>query len=263
MNHPQIKALEVALAPYRQRLLNHPVYQQLNQLDDVRILMQEHVFAVWDFMSLLKHLQMGLTCAKTPWIPSGAPSTRRLINEIVFEEESDVDWNGKAASHFEMYLAAMHHVGANAQNIESLLDEINAGQGVSEAIEENPCQDSTKAFVRNTFGIIAEDKLHLSAAAFTFGREDLIPGMFRAIVKDLSQKHQGQLDPFVYYLERHIELDEEHHTPLAIQMLVELCEEDEQKWEEAIAVCKTCMEARIQLWDGISSRIEQEQMSLA
>ena len=45
------------------------------------------------------------------------------------------------------------------------------------------------------------------AAAFTFGREDLLPDVFGQIVEQLDADDYRQLTPFRYYLNRHIELD--------------------------------------------------------
>ncbi|NBP59428.1 DUF3050 domain-containing protein, partial [bacterium] len=72
-------------------ILKHSLYGSLNGLDDLRAFSQVHVFAVWDFMSLLKSLQRQLTGIDIPWTPVGSASTRYLINEIVTGEESDVD----------------------------------------------------------------------------------------------------------------------------------------------------------------------------
>ena len=97
--------------PLRNKLLNHPLYASMQSLDQLRVFMEHHVYAVWDFMSLLKSLQCDLTCTDIPWGPKGSPQTRYLINEIVLGEESDVDEQGNRISHFELYLKAMKQAG--------------------------------------------------------------------------------------------------------------------------------------------------------
>src|SRR5688572_8407941 len=96
-----IENLQTSLLPLRQRLADHDVYQRIETMEKLRLFMEHHVFAVWDFMSLLKALQRRLTCVTVPWLPEGAGLSRRLINEIVLEEESDSDTNGGYTSHFE------------------------------------------------------------------------------------------------------------------------------------------------------------------
>ena len=249
----RIDALQAALQEHRQRLLKHNVYQSLETLDDLKAFMQHHVFAVWDFMSLLKGLQRDLTCVTLPWVPKGSPSTRRLINEIVLEEETDVDQEGNPVSHFELYLRAMQECGADTAQIDACLDAVANGKTVDAALDLVGADVSVKCFVRNTFSIINSGKTHAIAAAFTFGREDLIPDMFRHLIADLNARFPGKLDTFIYYLDRHVQLDEEVHTPLALQMVSELCGDDEEKWQEALEVSKACIEQRIRLWDGIRS----------
>ncbi|MDX5438369.1 MAG: DUF3050 domain-containing protein, partial [Pontibacter sp.] len=123
----RIEALQQALQEHRQQLLKHNVYQSLETLEDLRLFMEHHVFAVWDFMSLLKALQRDLTSVSLPWMPTGNPTTRRLINEIVLEEETDVDPQGNPVSHFELYLQAMAEAGADKNQIGQLLQSITEG----------------------------------------------------------------------------------------------------------------------------------------
>jgi len=64
--------------PLRQEIINHKVYGVINNTDSLKIFMQYHVFAVWDFMSLLKSLQNNLTCNSIPWFPVCSADTRFL-----------------------------------------------------------------------------------------------------------------------------------------------------------------------------------------
>jgi pyrroloquinoline quinone (PQQ) biosynthesis protein C len=246
-----IQYLQQAVETTRQQLLNNGLYYRLQSIADLRCFMEHHVFAVWDFMSLLKALQRDLTCVEVPWVPTSNPATRRLINEIVLEEETDHDPAGQPISHFEMYVQAMEACGANTEPIQRLVAAVAAGRTVSQALAEAQAPNSVRQFVENTFSIIKAGKPHAVAAAFTFGREDLIPAMFRQLVDELRNRFPGQLDLFMYYLDRHIQLDEEVHAPLAQQMVRELCADDPQRWLEAQQVTIRCLEARMALWDGI------------
>src|SRR5258706_2343007 len=116
-----IERIKITTEPLRQQIINHKVYSVINYNDDLKVFMQYHVFAVWDFMSLLKSLQNNLTCTSVPWFPKGSADTRHLINEIVVGEESDVDSFGKRKSHFELYLDAMRQCGAGTSQIENFI----------------------------------------------------------------------------------------------------------------------------------------------
>ena len=238
--NPKILEVNKNIQSYKEEIVNHPLYSQLNTIDDIQKLMEIHVYAVWDFMSLLKGLQIQLTCTKIPWKPIGENKTRRLINSIVLEEESDVDSEGNPSSHYEMYLDAMKECGANTSEIDKF---VNSVSGVN-LPKINTAVDS---FLATTFDVLNSGEAHKIAAAFTFGREDLIPDMFTAIVNDLSKEHK--LDKFVYYLERHIELDGGEHGPLALELISNLCGEDEQKWKEVEETAIACLVARKELWD--------------
>ena len=111
---------------YKEDIVQHPLYKNINSVNDIAKLMEHHVYAVWDFMSLLKALQSILTCTSSPWKPVGDKQIRRLINSIVLEEESDVDLYGNPASHYEMYLDAMKQSGANTSPIESFVANVSA-----------------------------------------------------------------------------------------------------------------------------------------
>ena len=235
-----IQHINTQIAEYKKDVVNHPLYNQLNTIEDVQKLMEIHVYAVWDFMSLLKGLQIELTCTTLPWKPVGDTKIRRLINSIVLEEESDVDSAGNPSSHYEMYLDAMKECGANTYEIDKFVNSVSD-------LNLPKVNTAIDSFLATTFDILNSGEAHKIAAAFTFGREDLIPDMFTAIVNDLSKEHK--LDKFVYYLERHIELDGGEHGPLALELISNLCGDDKQKWKEVEETAIACLVARKELWD--------------
>lgn len=243
--------IQEAIANVRENIIKHPVYAEIKTIEDVQRFMEVHVFAVWDFMSLLKVLQRELTCVDLPWIPVGDAETRQLINEIVLGEESDVDQDGAIMSHFEMYLQAMKQAGANTGGIESFIENIRKGIPVHEALNIANVSEGARAFVRFTFEIIQSNKPHVHAAVFTFGREDLIPGMFVSLVNDLNERFPNQISRFKYYLDRHIEVDGDHHSHLALRMTQLLCGEDASKWAEAEEAVVKALEMRKNLWNQV------------
>lgn len=254
--NPHLSKINVELATLRQELIAHPLYSQVSEIEDFQSFMEQHIFAVWDFMSLLKALQRGLTCVELPWKPVGSPTTRRFINEIVLGEETDVDRNGEVASHFELYLDAMTEIGANTQTIQAFLTLIENGRSVEEALNEVDINPETRNFVNFTFSILQTDSIHRIASVFTFGREDLIPEMFIEILKEMQAKGQANISKLLYYLERHIEVDGDDHGPISLKMIEELCGDDEQKWNEVLESAKAALQMRIQLWNGVLASLK-------
>ena len=243
------------IAVNRQKLLHHPIYKRIEGLDCLRLFTETHVFAVWDLMSLLKSLQRDLTCVDVPWIPIGNAETRFLINEIVVGEESDIDQNGIRISHFELYLKAMQEMGASTEQIDLLLGRVTAGDDIFSAIDSLSVDERVKAFLTFSFETAISAPPHVKAAVFTYGREDLIPDMFIRILDEIAPRADVSIDTFRYYIERHIEIDGGHHKGLAIQMVEELCGNDDSRWIEASEAAKLSIEKRIGLWDSIVSSI--------
>lgn len=249
------KSVYQAIQKQREALLNHPLYGTIHSVDDLNTFLQGHVFAVWDFMSLLKALQIQLTCTTTPWIPVGNPQIRYLINEIVLAEETDVDLQGNRVSHYEMYIDAMEDMGADTSVIRNLIDNL-PGKDIFDVINQLPVHSNTKEFLRFTFETIQNGKAHEIAAAFTFGREDLIPDMFTSILRNFQANFPDtNLNKLIYYFERHIELDGDEHGPMAMKMIEELCGDDSLKWAELHTTSIAALEKRIGLWDGIYEEV--------
>ena len=114
-----ISTINEKIQPQKKILLQHPLYEKVKTVEDLHQFLESHVYAVWDFMSLLKALQEKLTCTTTPWFATQNPETRYLINEIVLAEESDLTLDGKRLSHFEMYVEAMQSCGAQTSELDA------------------------------------------------------------------------------------------------------------------------------------------------
>jgi DUF3050 family protein len=250
-----IEKIKKVIEPLRQQIINHKVYSAIENVNDLKVFMQYHVFAVWDFMSLLKALQNNLTCTTVPWFPKGLADTRFLINEIVVGEESDVDEAGNRKSHFELYLDAMHQCGADTSQIEKFTEVLKGSRDFNSAYTISNTPEEARNFVDFTFKIINSNKDYLQSAIFTFGREDLIPGMFLSIVNDIHKNFPDSISIFKYYLERHIEVDGGHHSNLALQMTSTLCGKNELFWKEAEQATIESLQMRINLWDGVYKQI--------
>lgn len=254
---PYLNRLANVVAPVREKILHHPVYGQIRGLNDLRVFMEHHIFAVWDFMSLLKALQAHITCVTVPWVPKGDPTNRRLINEIVLEEESDEGLEGEYVSHFELYRSAMEQCGANTAIVDEFVRQIGQGNPVAESLLDAEVPPPAAQFVWTSWKIVESGSVPAIASAFTFGREEIIPDLFRNLIGDLKERYPDQLSVYHYYLNRHIQLDEEHHTPMAMKMITRLCQNDFEKWKEAKEAAWTALLARLSLWDGVAEQLKK------
>lgn len=248
-----------AVAPLEDRLNNHPLYHSIQTMDDLRLFMAHHVYPVWDFMSLLKYLQSRIAPAAYPWKPHANAATRSFINNIVVGEESDeglpdADGNPTYVSHFELYCDAMREIGANPDAALQFCDTAFE-KGIETALSQDSVPLASRAFMTATFGFIATDKPHVVGAAFALGREHIIPEMFRSLLAKMNITEQDA-PAFHYYLNRHIELDERFHSPMALRMVNDLIGGDAHKLREAEEAAVAAVEARIRLWDGVLLAME-------
>jgi hypothetical protein len=256
---PRLRALAQRLDSLKQDLLQHPVYSRLTSLAALRVFMQHHVFAVWDFMSLLKALQRQLCCVAVPWLPGSDSLSTRFINEIVLGEEADEDGRGGYASHFELYQRAMRGCGASTLAVESFERRLRGGADLATALADAQVPYPARQFVTETFEVIRQDNLVTLAATFTFGREDLLPDVFQQIVDRLDASSSGELAAFKYYLQRHIELDGDQHGPMAARLMLNLCGDDAECWQKAEASAVATLRSRKRLWDGVLAAIQEQE----
>ncbi len=242
--------LNTELASRLEALVEHRIYSEVNSMPRLQEFMRWHVFAVWDFMSLTKRLQRELTCVDVPWLPPRFPIVARFINEIVLGEETDIDPNGHAASHLELYLGAMREADAATDEFDRFLMHLHDGQSVADALQSLGLPTWLQDFVNGTIELAESGPIADVAASFLFGREDVIPEMFERLLPLWKGEHAGA-PTFAYYLERHIELDADSHGPLARDMLCHLTGDSEERWQSAKRAAAAAIDARIPLWDGI------------
>tara|TARA_B100001113_G_scaffold63142_1_gene48205 strand:- start:451 stop:1278 length:828 start_codon:yes stop_codon:yes gene_type:complete len=257
-----IEYIEGKIKSLRDKLLNHRLYSNIERIEDLQIFTENHIYAVWDFMSLLKALQIKLTCTKTPWVPNNNSQTAYLINEIVLAEETDVNQLGERKSHYELYIDAMIDIGAKIEFPTKNINEIASSKNVFASIDNLELHKNIKEFLRFTFTVIEEGKPHKIAAIFTFGRENLIPNMFNEILREFEKNIKDKdISKLIYYFERHIELDEDEHGPMALEMVSMLAENDQKKWDEIEKISIEALEKRILLWDAINDQLEKKSWS--
>ncbi len=241
------------------QLLDHSIYNEITTPRQLKTFMEHHVFAVWDFMSLLKALQEEFTTTSTPWIPVGNPEIRFLINDLLLSAETDINLYGKHQSYFEMYLDAMSKSGANTSKIKEFLNHINHGTDIYLIIATSKLPLSIKQFLKKTFEIISEEKPHKIAAAFTFGRQDLIPRKFISVIENIQINFpQEDLQLYNYYFHRKLTQDSKQ-VSTARKMTAKLCGNDIDKWSEVKETAEQTVTSRITFWDGVEKEIINEQ----
>lgn len=231
----------------------HPIFTRINSLSELRIFMSHHVYAVWDFMSLLKKLQLDLVPSGSPWLPNPNGLLVRFINEIVMEEESDVSFtqsnDTSYKSHFEIYLDSMREVNCPTIKLQRFLQLVSA-DGIDVALQSSDLPEPSRLFMQHTFETISQGKTHEIASSFAIARESVVPLMFKRILSQ-TDLTSSDVPVFKYYLERHAVLDGDHHGPMAHRLLDNLCDGDCLKEKEVISQAERSIQKRIEFWDGV------------
>ena len=246
---PRLERATAATAGLRERLRAHPIYASVHDLAAARTFMEAHVFAVWDFMALLKRLQRDLTSTASPWRPVGDATVRRFVNELVLGEESDEHPAGGFTSHFELYLEAMSEAGCDTRAIRAVVE----ARDPLAAMRAHGVPAFVVDFVAYDLELAQTGATHEVAAAFTFGREELIPAMFRQLTR--AAAGEPRLHLFTAYLERHVVLDGDVHAPMAASLLALQCGDDAAKWADVERVAARALTQRLALWDGLRASL--------
>jgi len=130
---------------------------------------------------------------------------------------------------------------------------------ILERHEDGPFVGSQRLFLAGIRGLDlgadAAEVQQTPGSAFAFGREDLIPAMFGALLERM--KISEVVAPnFHYYLKRHTQLDAETHGPLALQLVAALCCKNDHREQEAMNAAERALEARILFWDGVEAAMK-------
>jgi hypothetical protein len=239
----------------RARLIEHPLYSRIDTEERLRIFMKHHVFAVWDFFTLLKRLQNEVTTVTLPWRPANKAEHGRFIMEIVLAEETDEDIGGGYISHFELYRRAMDEIGADTEPIDAFLAALDTGLDPLAALKDARIPEGVRKFVGHTLEVALHGSPHEVASSFCHGRENLLPDVFGEVRSNVDSV-LANAPVFRHYLDRHIALDHDEHGPLALRLLAALCDDDPVREAEADRVSVAAIQARIELWDGVLAEFE-------
>ncbi len=243
----QIKTASAALH-------KHPVFSRIRTMAQLRTFMSWHVFAVWDFMSLVKRLQAEFTCVSLPWLPPRDPAAARLINDIVMAEETDEDGSGAHISHFDLYRQAMTQVGADTQAIDSFVRSVAQGVPVAQALQAVNADPAVGRFVGATLHTAQAGSVCEVLGSFVYGRENVIPDMFRRLLGQWHIKPE-QAKSLMYYLQRHIEIDGDSHGPAAERLVVGHIDGHADRHTRVVDGALRAIAERLALWDALERRL--------
>jgi len=234
------------------KLNSHELFRTSDSFSkkELKIFMEYHVYAVWDFMSIVKSMQNHICPSSFPWKPHEYTNNgiAHLINEIVLSEESDLDDEGNYFSHFDLYIMAMKDIGANTENILKFIDNYN------NIITDIEVPRESLEFVENTFDCIKSKKISNISAIFAYGRETTIPDMFLKILNKIDSNN-SLYSNLRLYINRHIEVDSSRHGPLSKKLFEYTCNNDQEVYDEAIGYAIKAIDKRILLWDGVLNKI--------
>lgn len=251
-----VKSMTQSIKQKHAELTNHRIFGAVNSIADLRLFMEWHVFAVWDFMSLVKRLQCNLTSVSVPWTPPANSNAARLINEIVLGEESDETPKGKI-SHFDLYLHAMEEIGASTEQIRSFITLIQNGNSVESSLISVGAANPIQRFVNSTIEISKYGKPHQVVGNFFYGRENVIPDMFRSLLQNWNIE-PTTVPTLLFYLERHIEVDSSDHGPAAESLIREITNDDQVLIQEVLEAGLNAIDERNRFWDGLENQITKD-----
>lgn len=241
------------------KLQGHQIYHSIITPSDLKTFMEHHVFAVWDFMSLVKRLQRDLTSTNLVWESKEYKVATRMINEIILGEESDDITDEGYISHFELYKKAMNEVNAEKKQINCLTDSLKQYHEPNKILKYLSTQTCTnedvKKFISETFKVIIDKSTSFNLGYFYYGREHAIPPMFQKLHDSICVNRNTPCPNMKKYLIRHIQVDSESHAPMSEIMMKEVSNGDETEEKEMIIGGIYAIENRIDFWTNILNKM--------
>jgi hypothetical protein len=250
--------LERQLVPLQQRMASHPLIGHLTTLLAVRCFMAHHVFAVWDFVCLLKTLYARIGCVGVPWFPPKNAESVYFLSTILLDEESDqLPHQAQRLCHFDLYVQAMIGCGANTGPMQQFLLQLGQGQSIHQALQSTDIPVAARQFVQSTWTFFDQPTPAL-AAAFVLGREAMVPPLFAPLLQQIQNHCIPHCDLFCTYLSRHITMDSREHYPQAVKMLESLCGDSAEDWQLAGQAAEQALRQRLQFLTGIQAALALE-----
>jgi hypothetical protein len=151
----------------------------------------------------------------------------------------------------------MRDIGASTRQFEKFRSLALIGVPIEVALMRIGAPSHVQAFVAHTMTLANSGSPEEVLAAFFYGREDIIPEMFRRLLETLygAKNENDRLRHFVYYIDRHIELDGDSHGPKGRELLENLVANSPDKDERALRAACNSIKARIGLWNGTLNKL--------
>lgn len=234
----------------------HPVFEELESIHHIRMFLEFHVYAVWDFMTLLEAFQNpeGRT---QPWMPPvGYKFADDFVHRVGYREMAC----GRPETHFDEYYGAMRLLNAEMQDIAILLDAIEEGYSTEEALNMANPPAEARQHVQTTLDI-AETGNPTRIAGAILARRDIIPDGFSAdlcrVLKSITpnQPESATVVPDCFAaFDQPMEFDWEQHANRVLHD-VRIDSTDAGR-QTLIDSAKEMTDARLTLLDGIENKIQ-------
>ena len=258
-----------ATTPYKIMLFNNKLFEQTFETSKVKIFMDSHVFAIWDYLTILKALQRKLASKNIRLLDQDVPDLPFLINQIVINEEIEEESSQEylsALGVYQLYINTMKEIGADINPITNFVESIKNEKYWKDALKETKSlyrylPITTYDYLEHNLSVVDYAKIHELAGVFFFGRED-IHCKFNLFLRG-NQENAKNFSNLKNFLQRHIDDDAKNKNPILGEYILNLlCKNDETKWKEVETSVIEAIKKRNEFLDGINELFERERIIL-